>query len=156
MITKNVVSTELSQSDYEEIMKAIETIREKLPFLISMSDAEKLALPKMSDKTIAFVTKSLEYAKTNPQLIPAFVDIKEFEQDMILVAQLENITRSMNTLNGSIFDTRLLTGSEAYQAALMFYQSTKMAAKMNLPGAKEIYEDLSKRFQNKSKPTETE
>jgi len=44
-------------------------------------------------------------------------------------------------------DTITVAGSEAYIAALAFYKSVKVAATMNVPGAQEIYDDLSKRFE---------
>jgi GrpB-like predicted nucleotidyltransferase (UPF0157 family) len=43
-------------------------------------------------------------------------------------------------------DTTMVAGSEAYQFALIFYNSVKMAARQDIPGAKAIYEDLKKRF----------
>ena len=155
MSIKNNISADLMPTDYDEVMAAIQTIKEKLPFLLTLSDDEQKALPKMGDKTIAFVSKALEYAKANQMLIPPFMDLKEFEKDMALVHQLENIRRSMNAVMGSITTTEMIAGSEAYQAALMFYQSTKMAMKMNLPGTKEIYEDLNKRFPRGKRQTPT-
>ena len=40
----------------------------------------------------------------------------------------------------------MMAGSEAYIASLSYYNSVKMAAKLNVPGAKPIYDDLKKRF----------
>jgi hypothetical protein len=40
----------------------------------------------------------------------------------------------------------MVAGSEACQAALVFYNSVKMAVRQDVPGAKVIYEKLKKRF----------
>ena len=40
----------------------------------------------------------------------------------------------------------MVAGSEAYQAALMFYNAVKAAAAQDIPGAKEVYADLKARF----------
>jgi hypothetical protein len=40
----------------------------------------------------------------------------------------------------------MTSGSEAYQAALIFYNSVKMATRQDIPGAKAVYEELRKRF----------
>jgi hypothetical protein len=40
----------------------------------------------------------------------------------------------------------MTAGSEAYQAALIFYNSVKIAASQGIPGAKAVYEELKKRF----------
>jgi hypothetical protein len=42
--------------------------------------------------------------------------------------------------------TKKVAESEAYQAALVFYNSVKMAARRDIPGAKAVYEELKKRF----------
>ena len=43
-------------------------------------------------------------------------------------------------------DTTLLTGSEAYSAALVFYNALKGAAKAGEPGMKTVYADLQSRY----------
>jgi hypothetical protein len=40
----------------------------------------------------------------------------------------------------------MTAGSEAYQAALIFYNSAKVAASQGIQGAKAVYEQLKKRF----------
>jgi len=52
-------------------------------------------------------------------------------------------------------DTMLLCGSEAYIAVLAFYTYLQGAAKVNVPGAKTIYEDLSTRFPRRHTKKET-
>jgi hypothetical protein len=43
-------------------------------------------------------------------------------------------------------DSLMLAGSEAYGAALACYQTIKGAARLNVPGAGTIAEELSQRF----------
>jgi hypothetical protein len=40
----------------------------------------------------------------------------------------------------------MCAGSEAYQSALVFYNSAKVAAGNDVTGAKAVYEELRKRF----------
>jgi hypothetical protein len=49
-------------------------------------------------------------------------------------------------LEEGINDTQMTAGSEAYQAALIFYNSAKVAATQGIAGAKAVYEQLKKRF----------
>jgi hypothetical protein len=51
-----------------------------------------------------------------------------------------------NQLHENVDDTTMVAGSEAYQFALIFYNSVKMAARQDIPGAKAIYGELKKRF----------
>ena len=48
-----------------------------------------------------------------------------------------------------IDDTVMISGGEAYNASLVFYN----AVKQNVPGAKAVYEELQKRFP--SRPTKS-
>jgi hypothetical protein len=62
-------------------------------------------------------------------------------------------------LEEGIGDTEMAARSEAYQAALVFYKSVKMAAAQDIPGAKAVYEELKTRFpggKRKTGETETE
>ncbi|MDR1583867.1 MAG: hypothetical protein LBS55_11550 [Prevotellaceae bacterium] len=60
-------------------------------------------------------------------------------------------------LEEGVSDTEMTAGSEAYQAAFVFYKSVKMAAVQDVPGAKAVYEELKTRFPGgKRKPGETE
>ncbi len=61
IMTSNRISASLSQADREEVMVAIATIKEKLPFLIDLTAEERKALPKMGDR---FARKS---RKAKPQ-----------------------------------------------------------------------------------------
>ena len=53
-----------------------------------------------------------------------------------------------------IADTEMLAGSEAYQAALVFYKSVKMAAAQDVPGARAVYEELESRFPQRGRKSE--
>ncbi|GHU43561.1 hypothetical protein FACS1894190_14190 [Spirochaetia bacterium] len=51
----------------------------------------------------------------------------------------------------------MAAGSKAYQAALVFYSSVKVAAAQDVPGAKAVYDELKTRFPSgKRKPIKSE
>lgn len=58
-MAENRISTSLSQADREAVIAAVSTIREKLPFLMDLTTEERRSLPKMGDKSRAFVSKTL-------------------------------------------------------------------------------------------------
>jgi hypothetical protein len=53
---------------------------------------------------------------------------------------------STQQLHENVDDTVMVAGSEAYQSALVSYNSVKMAAHQDIPNAKAVYEELKKRF----------
>ncbi len=59
---------------------------------------------------------------------------------------LRQIRQIAQPLVDMLDDTMLLCGSEAYVSVLAFYTYLKGAAKMNVPGAKTVLDDLSTRF----------
>ena len=100
----------------------------------------------MSDGTEPFVSKVLDYARSNPEFAPKFMKVEDLEMDFNAVKDLQAIYRPLLQLVQQLDDTILMSGSEAYVSALAYYNSVKIGAKMNIPGAKSIYDDLKKRF----------
>ena len=117
------------------------------PYLIALSPEERRTIPKMSDKTIPFVEKTLEYCETAPQFAPPYMDRQALAGDMKVTQQLTPLLRTIKAMNDGLDDTIMEAGGEGYINALGYYNSVKQAAKMNVPGAKSIYDDLSKRFE---------
>ena len=60
-----------------------------------------------------------------------------------------------NKHSQGISDTQMTAGSEAYQAALVFYNSAKVASSQGVPGAKAVFEELKRRFPSNKIPRPT-
>ena len=116
------------------------------PYLISLTTDERIQLPKMGDKSIPFVTKGAEYMKAPGTPVPPYVNASELDIDIAAFETLRQIRQVVQPIVDLLDDTMLLCGSEAYVAVLAFYTYLKGAAKMNVPGAKTILDDLSTRF----------
>ena len=117
-----------------------------MPALRSLSPEDRRDLPKMGDKTVAFVTKACEHCETSPELAPQFLDLSEFKSDVAAVESLRKLHAPLVQITDSLSDTMLMAGSDAYAAALMFYGSVKSAKKSNVAKAGTIFDDLSSRF----------
>jgi hypothetical protein len=125
------------------------------PYLQALTAQERKGILKMGDKTIAFVTKTLEYAQSQPQFAPSYMNTPELASDVEVVNGLTSIERPVANLASQLNDTIMIGGSEAYVAALMYYNSIKEAVKRNVPAAKAIFDDLKSRFErahNKKAP----
>jgi hypothetical protein len=121
------------------------------PYLIALTPAEKQEIPKMGPKTLNFVEKSHEYAHENPSLVPNYLEMDEFDIDFADAHGLWTLHNRVQQLQEAISDTQMTAGSEAYQAALVFYNSVKVAASQGIHGAKAVYEELKKRFPGKKR-----
>jgi hypothetical protein len=100
----------------------------------------------MGPKTISFVEKAYDFAHQNPNLVPPYLDMDAFDTDFGDAHGLWTLVNSIRQLDENASDTEMAAGSEAYQAALVFYKSVKMAAAQDIPGAKAVYEELKTRF----------
>ena len=152
------ISAELKEDVKNEILNLIQQVTDRLPFLINLTPEERISLPKMGDKTYPFVSKALELAGQNPNLVPPYVSIEELKRDFGLSESLRPVLNAITSLSEKLSDTYLAVGSEAYVAALAFYNSAKSAAKSNVPGTDAVVNELGKRFdkQTKKKPVTEE
>jgi hypothetical protein len=117
-----------------------------LPYVTSLTPAERRTMAKMGEKTLSFVEKAHEFATQNTNLVPPFLDMAAFDTDFADAHNLWTVLLASQQLHENLDDTTMVAGGEAYQAALIFYNSVKMAARQDIPGAKAVYEELKKRF----------
>ncbi len=151
MAYQNITAT-LSEKDTQEIKAALQTIEEKLPFLITLSVEERRKLFKMGDKSLAFVKNSLTAAQSNRDILPASFDLDEFVRDYQLAATLTELLIGLRQLSEQVDDTLMAVSSEAMTSSLTVYDYVKTAAKKT-PGLKSLAEQLGERFKAiKTKP----
>lgn len=157
MSTKNVISIQIPEAELQAVREALATLKATLsPYLIAITPTERRTIPKMSDGTLPFVEKVLDYAREDPQFLPPFVDLDEMEKDWTAVKALMPIFRDFRQLESTLGDTVMMAGSEAYVGALSYYNSVKYGAKINVADAKVIFEDLKKRFQKSGSSSSNE
>lgn len=144
---KNQISVEIPANVLAQISTKFQEIKTLLaPYMGSLTTDERKSLPKMSDKTVAFVSKVIEYTTSNPKYIPSMMEAVEFKKDYNANQSLLPLNAVSMQVSDMMKDTIMLTGHEAYVQALYYYGSVKLAAKAGDTEAKTIYEDLSKRF----------
>ncbi|MBD2604578.1 hypothetical protein H6G81_08545 [Scytonema hofmannii FACHB-248] len=145
----NRISANLSASDRLAVMDAIATIRQKLPFLVDLTAEDRKTLPKLGDKSRAFVIKALEVGTQNPDFLPRSFDLDEMRRDIELFEALYPILLSLTQLQELVDDTAVAVGSEAYAAGLMVYNYAKASGKGT--GLDSMVNDLGRRFARKTK-----
>ena len=81
MAQENKISTQIpsqTMTGINEHLNALNTaLKDVLVFNLTAEERQSLRI--MGDKTLAFVQKSIEYAKANPALVPAYLDMNFFE-----------------------------------------------------------------------------
>ena len=154
-MSKNQISVEIPAEVLAQISTKFQEIKTLLaPYMGSLTTEERKTLPKMSDKTVAFVSKVVEYTTSNPKYVPSMMEPVEFKKDYDANQALLPLNAVSQQVTEMMKDTIMLTGHEAYVQALYYYGSVKLAAKSGDAEAKTIYEDLSKRFPGSKSATE--
>jgi hypothetical protein len=156
-MNENSISLDIKESDAVEITKAIQVLADKLqPLLIALEASDRQSLAKMKDKSVPFIEKIIQYVESNPEFVPVFLNTDEMKKDFNAFTVLNNFLRPLAQITRNLEDTAMLCGSEAYSAGLIYYGSVKQAAKVNVPKAKAVADDLSVRFEaqkvSKKKP----
>ena len=141
---QNITAT-LAEADIQAIKAAMETIEQKLPFLITLTAEERRKLYKMGSKSLSFVNNSLTVAQSNQDILPASFDLDEFMRDYQLSAALTELLFSLKQLTEKVDDTLMAVSSEAMSSSLTVYDYIKTAAKKT-PGLKIMAEQLGERF----------
>ncbi|GHT67528.1 hypothetical protein FACS189452_05410 [Bacteroidia bacterium] len=121
------------------------------PYALALTAEERRELPKMGEKTVSFVQKAHELAAANADLRPNYLNMAEFNTDMNDANGLLVVGNTTRQALETVSDIEMLAGSEAYQAALAFYNYVKLLATQDVPRARAIYEELKKRFPSRGK-----
>ncbi len=153
-MSENRISADLPAETTREILAQLQSIRAALPFLTDLSTSEIRALPKLGDKSRAFVSKALEIAQQNPDFLPRSFEVEEMAKDVALFEALQTIRLSLSQLLELIDDTTTLAGSEAYAAALVVYNYAKATGRTQ--GLDAAVDELGRRFGRRLRPTSAE
>lgn len=116
------------------------------PYLHPLTSQQREELPKMGDKSLAFVAKVAEYAQSLPALMPSYLDVPGLVIDAATSNDLRAILQEADGLALDLDSTRMVAGSEGYSAALIGYGALQGAAKDNQPGAQAAVAELAPRF----------
>ncbi len=146
----NRVSAILSQTDYDAIMTAIDTINAKLPFLLNINQDDLQTVLRLGDKSRSFVEKAMEVATQNQGFLPRDFDVEEMRKDINLFESLFAVRQALMKLSENVDNTYTVVGSEAYLAALIVYNYAKSSA-VGTAGLDGTIDELGKRFARKAK-----
>ena len=150
-MAENRIDAVLSEADRAATLAAIETIKTKLPFLIDLTPKERQELPKMGDKTQAFVFGVATLVSNDSSFLPRNFDEAAFAKDVALAKALQGIRQELLRLSELVDDTTVAAGSEAYVAALVAYKAAQENGRGE--GLDALLDELGRRFARVSKPS---
>jgi len=152
MLRNSLIAKDIPQDVIDDVVSATNVIATRLgPYLIALTAAERMALPKTADKTLPFVQKSLEYTDNHPELVPHYMSLEKFRRNYSTHRTLASLIYPLMGVVSNISDTLVAAGCDSFRSALLFYDSVRLAARVDVPAAQVIYEDLRQRFKGQMK-----
>jgi hypothetical protein len=147
-----IIFTDEQKANIENAFKVLEeTI---LPQMITLSVAERRALPKLKDKSTPLVQKTLDYTDSESRFVPSYMDPAAAKPDYaafnLLNAYINRTLRFLGPMQEHAPAVR--RGDPAGGFAIL--QQRQTVRKEIVSGAREVYEDLKVRFE-KSKSAES-
>lgn len=152
-LTNNRISAEVTVAAEQQVKDGIQMIQNALPFLIGLTTAERMNLPKISVSNKVFTEDAINLAVNNGELLPSFIKTDEMSKDINLYHKLDVIAAQLQQLLEKVNDTQMLAGSEAYSAALVVYKVLEAASEAGIEGTKSAYEQLKQRFTQSTSTT---
>lgn len=147
MAIDNLISASFTIEEVRTINQALEaiekTIRDKV---INLTAEERQQYGKLGNKTENWVKKVNEYMHQKPELIPFYLDTKEFKKDLQTREDIIPMLRRITSIHESLDDTAKLVSTDIYNAAIAYYRNIKLISKQNVPGTSNIYDDLAAQF----------
>lgn len=145
-MSDNKVSMIISADAEKQAIQKLNEVKTVLNGLITLLPEERGVYGRMGERTVPFVQKAAEYGGRNAALVPVYVNLPELQKDLAAAQSLMRISRVILELQNMIDDTAAVAGFEAYTSALSIYKTTQEAARRNVPGAQEAYNDMQTRF----------
>ena len=145
---QNLVNAELPAADAVEIDTAIETIKSKTNFTISLTPEEKAGLVKMGNVFRQPVVIAMNVVTEHPEIMPGTFDVANFKKDYNLVLALQPISQKLHVLLQAIDDTIMAAESDSVTAMLEVYGEVK-THKDKLPGLNAVYNEMRTFFPRK-------
>ena len=148
-MANNHINATLSAEDQAAVMEAITTLRDKLPFLITLTPQERKSLVKVGDEGWGFINKTLEVGTQNPEFLPRSFDISQMRNEVELLTVLQSITIALTQVQDLLNDSIQGLRSQTYRDALTIYRYGKDA--QSDAALSTLMRELGRRFARSSR-----
>lgn len=145
-LTNNRLNITATAAQITSVKGAIQNININFPFLVGLTQEERMALSTIDVSNKAFTEDAINAALNNATLLPSYISVTNMQADLALFMQLDEIILMLKQTLEKLQDTQLLAGSEAFAASLTLYKLFGSAADAGMPGADAIYNQLKLRF----------
>ena len=115
------------------------------PFGVNLTDKERGTLRKIG-KRVGYVQLGLRAVQEIPEIIPAAFDKPEYEKDVTLFSDTDELKVHHTTYFEMLDDTHMAVGTEAMKQTDQVYDLVKNAAKRGNVAATALMKEFAKYF----------
>lgn len=147
MSQKNESAVNITEKELKDFLGHVEAISNGLQSRIKFT-VDPREVSGMGPKSFSFARDALRHMQSHPDLVPNVVNLDDFVVDLTDFERLNVLSTNIQTLLDLVNNAAILAGSEANDAARIFYRHMREDAKSGVPNTKSIYDDLSRRYPN--------
>ena len=118
------------------------------PYLVVLTPPERRNLFEIGTESLKFLEMSHGIAVDYPEMFPSIMEVAAFREEFFNIYELHQVSGKIDQLKNVITDTKMLAGRNTLDTALVFYNTVKIAARHDIPGARQIYEELKPAFKS--------
>ncbi|MFM8330137.1 MAG: hypothetical protein ACKN9T_00435 [Candidatus Methylumidiphilus sp.] len=144
-MSENRIDLDLTQEQVDKVVAAFKTIEETLPGLIELTPEQRQAMPRYSDKDLAFILKAFTLAGQHPEIFPPSFSLDEMRRDVEALQKLDVILHTGHRVIGILEDSRFAAARESQSHGLTVYQFVKTHNALT-GKLEDALADLSKHF----------
>ena len=142
---QNLISASLSPEELTSINGAIETLKEKMPFLSTLQKAEVGGLFKVGSNYQPFLDLAKQVKDAHPEILSGVFNKDEFDKDYALFKAIQPIGQQISQINEGLQKAVIAVGSDSLDEALEIYAAVKQN-KDKVPGLSVTYEAMAAFF----------
>ena len=121
------------------------------PYYVPLSEEQKDHLTPIADEGIPFGDKVDGYLESKPKYNAQYIDIAETHKDYRNFKKALPTIGKIQGMQKEFVDIRIASSSDANMQFLAYYGNVKNASRRGVPGAKAVYEELSKRWKGRNR-----
>jgi len=153
-IHKNNLDVTLTTEQSAGVTAAVASLYTAMPFLVSLTSTERRRLPKLGDKSEAFVRQAHQIVRDYVDVLPAGIDLEQMDRDAAIRDLLLPVHQQLTQILTMVNDTITVAGSDLMKASHIVYRALKSHGEE--AGLRLIRDELGRRFARTARPEEEE
>ena len=147
MAIENLISLQFTDAELQIIDEAITKLEDVIkPKAVQMTPEERQQYGRLGNETEGWSLTVREDCTVNSVCIPAFVDVAEWDRDIVARKLLMPRLARMAALNQMVEDTGRLLGYDIFLTTQAVYRNARFLAGQNVPGSSSYYEKWRVQF----------